>query len=116
MNRLVFLLFSFILGYLAAVLTYPRPFDTRLKDTTSESSPVVKTNPDYVVDIPAKYFDAEGVYNTTDDPIPGDTYILKGGIEVKHPPVEITPPLDIQVVNEEFSPKEVSRLEVDIGD
>jgi len=99
---IISLIFCFCIGYIIAIYTYPTFLKTRppIPMPTLNQNSSQKT--EYIVDIPAKYFDPDKVYDETQAPIPGNIFILGGNLEITKPPVAIDCPTNIEVVDEEF--------------
>ena len=84
------LLFFFILGYILSIYTYPKFINPKLSDLKTEKKTQNETEADqneneklqYVVDIPAKYFDPNEFFEY------GNTTVLLG-VDVILPPVAI---------------------------
>jgi len=127
LKYIITLLFIFSLGYVSSIYTYPRLSIPKLADSKEEpelspqieTDSVIENNEDqkrpYVVDIPAKYFDPDKVYDNTDAPIPGNIYLLGGNLEITNPPVAIERPTDIKLVNEKYDPEKEPYVVPDFG-
>jgi len=83
-----------LLGYAIAIYAYRPPIPQDQPKSLPEVSTPPKS-PQYLVDIPAKYFDPDKIFEY------GDTLTLEG-IKVTYPPVEIEYSSETELINEEF--------------
>ncbi len=114
-------------GYILSIYTYPKfsspilvitkikSLDSPKPETEKEIDKTEALKLPYIVDIPAKYFEADKVFDFTDDPIPGNAYLLGGNLEIVNPPVAIERQTDIKVVNEKYDPEKKLYVDPDFG-
>lgn len=97
----------FLLGYLSASYLNPKflshPNSTiSIKETSPSTTKNNPPKPNYLVDIPAKYFDPDRSYEMTNGEGKIEYLLLGNNLEVVGPPIPIPLPKNIEVINEEF--------------
>jgi len=111
------LLFLFILGYILSIYTYPKFINPKLSYLKTEKKTQSETEADqnenekrqYIVDIPAKYFDPNEFFEY------GNTTVLLG-VDVILPPVAINESVEnIKAIDEFFSTEVKGKFQQDLG-
>ena len=118
LKYIISLLLCISFGYVLSIYTYPRftnpkPADSKIEPLLNKKETVVEQDENekrqYIVDIPAKYFDH---YKTFEY---GDTTVLLG-VDVILPPVAINEPVEsIKTIDEFFSTEVKGKFQQDLG-